>query len=391
MTARSLRPFRYRTFSLFFAGSVVSNVGTIMESVALGYYVQQRTGQATWNGIVAALGFLPTAVLAPVGGALADRISRRKLLLIANGAAAVCAALMTFMVATNRGAPAVIALISFGAGASNALGWPALQSLLGELVPPEDLVAAVGLSAAQWNLARVIGPAVAALVISVGSVTWALAVNTASFFVVLAVFAVLPFAHRPKPQHHERVFASIQLGWAYVRRQPTLWSAFRLQWLNCLLGSAYIGLVPAVAAKVFHGGEGMTAALSTAMGVGAVGASFGFGSLVAAAGPRRVMIGATVGLPVATVFYGLAPVPILAMVAVALWRFAISARCCQRRLRARQLPPPNFGGGRSLRTRWASECSFLLPSFCKALSATSSVCAGPSLRSDSPWRPFSSA
>ena len=321
MAARSFAPFRHRTFVLFWCGSVVSNIGTITEAVALGYYVQLRTGRATWNGIVAALGFLPTAVMAPIGGALADRIDRRRLLQASTTGATILAALMTFVVASNRGAPGTIAAISFLAGSVNALGWPAFQSLLPELVPPEDLVAAVGLSAAQWNLARVIGPVVAGLVISFGSVPWALGINTVSFFSVLAVLVVIRLPVRPPVKDPEPIFAAIRSGWTYLRGEPTLWAAFRIQWLNCFLASGYIGLVPAVARKVFHGGKGLTAAMSSAMGVGAVVASVGFGSLAARIGVRRVLLGATIGLPVATVLYAAAPRPWVGMIGLATLAF----------------------------------------------------------------------
>ena len=321
MAARSFAPFRHRTFALFWCGSVVSNIGTIMEAVALGYYVQVHTGRATWNGIVAALGFLPTAVMAPVGGALADRLDRRHLLLASTMGATTLAALMTFVVASNRGAPATIAAIAFLAGSVNALGWPAFQSLLPELVPPEDLVAAVGLSAAQWNLARVIGPVVAGLVISFGSVSWALGINTVSFFSVLAVLLVIRFPARPPTINPAPIAAAIRAGWTYLRGEPSLWTAFRIQWLNCFLASGYIGLVPAVARKVFHGDKGLTAAMSSAMGVGAVLATLGFGSLAGRVGVRRVLLGATLGLPVATVVYAAAPRPWLGMIGLAALAF----------------------------------------------------------------------
>ena len=316
MARPTFAPFRYRAFTLFWIGSFVSNIGTVLESVALGIYVQDRTGKATWNGIVAALGFLPTGLCAPIGGALADRMSRKRLLGYSTVAMMLLATLMTVIVATNRGAPIVIALISFAGGAANALGWPAFQSLLPELVPPEMLVSAVGLSSAQWNLARVVAPLCAALVVTFAGIPWALGFNAVSFLAVLAVVVVVQVPVVARAPSTQSVMAAIRQGWSYVRGQPVLWLNLRTLCFNAFFGAAYIGLVPAVARKVFHGGKALTGVLSTAMGFGAVIAAVLLGSLVSRFGVRRVIVGISIGMPCATILYGLAPSPLVAVPAI---------------------------------------------------------------------------
>jgi MFS family permease len=314
----SLAPFRQRVFALFWVGSFVSNVGTVMEQVALGIYVQQRTGQAGWNGAVAALGFLPTALLGPLGGVLADRVSRRRLMVGTTSASLVLAAGMTVLVGSGRGTPWAIAAISFATGCANALAFPAFQSMLPDLVPRDELVAAVGLSGAQWNLARVVAPALAGLVVAATSVTVALAVNTVSFVAVLAVLSAVRLPPPAGATAGQSVRAAFARGWRHVRRDPALSVVVGAQGLNCLFASAYIGLVPAVARKIHGGAEGLTAALGTAMGVGAVTAAVTFGSLTRRLGARRVLGAVVVALPVATSLYALAPGPRAALVALAL-------------------------------------------------------------------------
>lgn len=317
----SFAPFRHRVFALFWVGAFASNVGTIMEQVALGIYVQDRTGEAAWNGAVAALGFLPTALLGPLGGVLADRVSRRTLMLSSTSASLLLAAAMTVLVGTDHGAPAAIAAISFATGCANALAFPAFQSMLPDLVPREDLIAAIGLSGAQWNLARVVGPALAGVTVAAAGVTTALAINTASFTAVLAVLWVV---HLPPPTRASlgmSVRAAFAEGARYVRRDPALWVATGTQGVNCLFASAYIGLVPAVARKVFSGDEGFTAVLSTAMGIGAVSSALTFGSLVRRFATRRVLVGVTVALPAATALYALAPTRPAAAVGLAVLAF----------------------------------------------------------------------
>lgn len=317
----SFAPFRHRVFALFWVGAFVSNVGTIMEQVALGIYVQDRTGEAAWNGAVAALGFLPTALLGPLGGVLADRVSRRALMLGTTGASLVLAAAMTVLVGTDHGAPGAIAAISFATGCANALAFPAFQSMLPDLVPREDLIAAIGLSGAQWNLARVVGPALAGVTVAAAGVTTALAVNTASFSTVLAVLWVVRLPPPGRASVGLSVRAAFAQGVRYVRHDPALRVATATQGINCFFASAYIGLVPAVARKVFSGDEGFTAVLSTAMGIGAVTSALAFGSLVRRYATRRVLVTVTVALPVATMLYALAPTRPAAAVGLALLAF----------------------------------------------------------------------
>ena len=102
---QSFRVFRHGSFAILWTGSLVSNIGTWMETVALGRYVQERTGEAKWAGLVAAAGFVPTAVVGLLGGALADRVSRQKLIIGASLAQASIAAVLAWMVASGRATP----------------------------------------------------------------------------------------------------------------------------------------------------------------------------------------------------------------------------------------------------------------------------------------------
>ena len=316
MPSPTFAPFRHRNFTLFWVGSFVSNIGTLMESVALGIYVQDRTGKAAWNGIVAGLGFLPTGLGAPLGGALADRMSRRRLIFMSTSAMIVLASLMTWVVTTHRGAPGTIALLSLGGGFATSLAWPAFQSLLPELVPPDQLVAAVGLSSAQWNLARVVAPASAAIVIGLFGVPWALGFNAVSFVAVLIVVVLVRLPTAPRPTTNRGVVSSIKDGLDYVWTTPALRTNIQLLFFNVLMASAYIGLVPAVAHKVFHGGKNLTSVFSTALGIGAVLAAVALNPLVIRFSLRRVVVGITVGLPLATFVYAGAPHPIVAFFSI---------------------------------------------------------------------------
>jgi MFS family permease len=305
--SRSFAPLRHRQFALLWTGAFVSNIGTWMETVGVGVLVTTETGQARWAGLVAAAGFVPTAFLAPIGGALADRVPRRQLLLTTTSVQVVLAGLLTFLTATGTPSPGVVTLIVLGAGCSLALGFPAYQALLPDLVPREDLPGAVALSSAQWNLGRVIGPALAGIVIKLGGYEWAFGLNTASFFAVLAVLMVLRLP-RPAPETMEAsIVAAIRAGARFVRRDPGLRVVVGYMALNSLLAAPFIALVPAFALKVFHNEQAGTAALVTAQGVGAVLMGLSLGTLHARFGGRRVLLFVLWGLPLALCAYAASP------------------------------------------------------------------------------------
>ena len=193
----TVAPLRHRDFALVWAAGMVSNVGTWMETVAVGDLVTRRTGQAGWTAFVAAAGFIPMGVLGPVGGALADRVDRRRMLLAMTAAQMACAAVIAGLAATGRATPGAVTLVVFVAGCIAGVGFPAYSAMLPDLVPKDDLLAAMSLSQAQWNLGRVIGPALAGIAIGLGSYTAAFAVNTASFAAMLLALQALRLPPRP--------------------------------------------------------------------------------------------------------------------------------------------------------------------------------------------------
>src|SRR4051794_597340 len=162
-----------------------------METVAVGDLVANRTGQAGWTALVAAAGFLPMGLLGPIGGAFADRLDRRRLLVAMTAAQMVCAAALTGLSFSGHASPGWVALVVFAAGCVAGVGFPAYSAMLPDLVPKEELLAAVSLSQAQWNLGRVVGPALAGIAIALGSYTTAFALNTLSFAAMLFALRLL--------------------------------------------------------------------------------------------------------------------------------------------------------------------------------------------------------
>ena len=303
---RSLAPLRNRSFALLWAGAFTSNVGTWMETVGVGILVTTTTHQAGWTGLVAAAAFVPNAFLGPLGGALADRLPRRRVLLTTTAVQTALAGTLTLLAATDSAHPGVVALIVLGAGCAMAIGFPSYMALLPDLVPRDDLPGAVALSSAQWNLGRVIGPALAGVVIGFGGFEWAFGFNTLSFLAVIAVVLSLRLPP-PAPVQEASIFASIRAGARFARADPGLRVVISYMALNSLLAAPFIALVPAVALKVFGNGDFGTALLVTAQGIGAVLMGLALGPLFARFGSRRVLVGVLGGLPIALLAYAAAP------------------------------------------------------------------------------------
>ncbi len=317
MALSSFRPLRSRNFALVWSAALVSNVGSWMQTVALGYVVTARTHEPLWTGLVAAAAFLPMGLLAPVGGALADRLDRRRWLIVTTVAEACFAAVLAVLAAAGHAPPPALVGVAFLGGVAAAVGFPTYQAMLPDLVPRDDLLAAVSLSSAQFNLGRVIGPALAGIVLVVGSDAWAFAVNAASFgaVVVALVFVRLPTATRPTAPV-ERIVRRILAGARVAAGEPGCRSAILLIGVVALIGSPFIGLVPAVAIDGLHRGAGATSALVTGQGIGAVVGALALAPLARVWGRRRLLVGALFAFPTAIMAYGLAPSLVTASLAI---------------------------------------------------------------------------
>lgn len=304
MASTSFAPFRHRAFLLVWLGALVSNVGTWMETTALSYYVAD-TSKASWSGIVAAAGFLPTALLSPFAGAWADRFNRRTIMVCTNSVAVVVAGSVALLVASGRATPGLLALFSLAGGCANAIGFPAFQATLPDLVPPDDLVAAIGLSSTQWNVGRIVGPAAAGVAIWLGGVPAALWCNAASFLAVIIAISVARIPRSPRTKRP--IFAAIRDGIRFAKGNEAVRSMVPVMIAVTFITAPFIGFIAQMATKVFHTRQGGTSLLVTAQGVGAVIAGASMGALNKRFGLRRTMVGATCLLGPALIVYGLSP------------------------------------------------------------------------------------
>jgi len=307
----SLRPFHHRNYSLLWSGGMVSVIGSWMQTVAVGALIVAHTGSATWAVVVAAGGFLPIGLLSPVGGALADRIPRRAALVVGNLLAGAVAVAIAFLVATGRDTPWALTLLVTVQGCVSAMVGPFQQAILPDLVPPSEFLAAVSLNSAQFNLGRIIGPALAGVTIAAFGYPVAFVANAVSF---LAVVAVLAFVHlSPLPAHAEQpgLFASLRVGARAAYAEPGCRSAIATIAVVGLLASPFIALVPVMAHHLTHSGArgiaSATGLLTTAQGIGAVAGALAIAPLATRFGRGKMLIVSLASLPPVLVLYGFSP------------------------------------------------------------------------------------
>jgi MFS family permease len=307
--ASSLRPLRYRNFSLLWSASLVSNVGSWMQTVAVGALVISRTGQASWAVLIAAGAFLPIGLLSPVGGALADRVRRKPVIAIGNLAEAAVAGAIAFLVAGRHDTPlALLGLVTLQ-GSVSALIQPFSQAILPDLVPRSDFLAASSLNSAQWNAGRIVGPALAGATVAAFGFAASFVANAVSFLAV--VVAVLFVRLSPPPGRNGSVLAALREGLSATRSEPSCRDAIITIGVVAFVAAPFIALVPAMALRLSHGGAAAVAAatseLTTAQGLGAVTGALLMAPLAARIG-RGPLLGWSLGLlPFALTFYALAP------------------------------------------------------------------------------------
>lgn len=309
MLPASLRPLRRRNFSLIWSAALVSNVGSWMQTLAIAVLVTAETHQALWTGLIAAAGFVPSGLLSPLGGVWADRVDRRYWLLATTVGETLFAGALVPLALTGSLTPWVAVAMVLGGQSCAALGFPAYSAMLPDLVGEEDLLAAVSLSSAQFNLGRIIGPALGGVALLAGSYALAFGANAVSFVAVMAALLLVRLPRRsPRPVDSPRsVRRELAEALVVVRRDPGCRAAVGLIAVVALLASPFIALVPAVALLHFHRGAGGASVLVTAQGVGAVAGAVLLVPVARRIGRRSEVLAALVLLPLVLAAYYLAP------------------------------------------------------------------------------------
>jgi MFS family permease len=306
----SLDPLRHRNFSLLWSASLVSNVGSWMQTVAVGALVISRTGQASWAVLIAAGAFLPIGLLSPLGGALADRVRRKPVIAVGNLAEALVAGALALLVAAGHDSPLALLGLVTVQGSVSAVIQPFSQAILPDLVPRSEFLAASSLNSAQWNAGRIAGPALAGATVAAFGFAASFVANAVSFLAV--VIAVLFLRLSPPPGRQGSALAALRSGLAATRAEPACRAAIITIGAVAFVAAPFIALVPAMALRLSHGGATAvataTSQLTTAQGLGAVAGALLLAPLAARIGRGRLLGWSLALLPAALIGYAVSPV-----------------------------------------------------------------------------------
>ena len=265
----ALRSLRHRNFRLFAAGQLVSMTGTWIQLVAQSWLVYRLTGRATLLGLVGFAGNFPIFLLAPIGGALADRFERRKIIVVTQAISMVLAFVLAALTLGGIVREWHIVALAAGLGIIHAFDIPARQSFLVEMVGREDLINAIGLNSSLFNGARMAGPAVAGLLVALIGEGWCFLINALSFAAVLVALLAIrvpPFQAPAKSSTLSR----IREGFAFSARERPVRALLVMLAILSLTGMPYIVLMPVFAERVLFGGPAAYGILMSAAGMGAL-------------------------------------------------------------------------------------------------------------------------
>ncbi len=284
---------RYPNYRRWFIGQALSLMGTWMQSVAQGWLVYELTGSKLALGTISFAGSIPTLFLMLPAGAVADRVSKRTLMLITQTVMMLSAFMLTFLSGTHGLQVWHIAALAFIGGVANSFDSPARMALTVEMVEDRrDLQNAIALNSTMFNLGRVVGPAIGGLLLAGVGATWCFALNGLSFLAVLIALWGMRLHEQIKPASTESLFAQIGVGLRYVGRHAVVRTTIFMVGVTTLFGFSYAVLMPAFAADVLHVGEAGLGALNAAVGIGALVGSLTVASLTRS---RRKGLQLTVG------------------------------------------------------------------------------------------------
>lgn len=317
MPAR-LSPFaalRHRNFRIFWTGQTVSLVGTWMQSLAQGWLVLQLTDSAFWVGLVSFAGSLPVLLFTLPAGVYVDRADKHRLVVLCQALLAVQAAVLTLLTATGWVRPGHVALLAMAAGLINSVEIPARQSFIVELVGRDDLTNAIALNSSSFNATRIVGPAIAGLLVAHVGLAFCFALNTLSYVAVLVSLRRVRLPPAAPVTVSAHAFERFREGMRYVRGDRRVRALVLCTAFLSLFAFPVVVLLPVFARDVLRVGAEGLGVMSACLGIGAVSAAFGLAALA-----PRVRRGRLVSLA--------APAFGLAIIAFAALRWVPGALVC---------------------------------------------------------------
>ncbi|HSQ41286.1 MAG TPA: MFS transporter [Fibrobacteraceae bacterium] len=262
--------FTHRNFRLYFAGQVVSLVGTWMQNIAQSWLVYRLTGSSAMLGLVGFVSQIPVLMLTPVGGNLADRWNRRRLLVATQGVSLFLAFILALLTLTGWIRVWQIPVLAVLLGIVNAFDMPTRQSFVVEMVGKTDLHQAIAYNATAFNAARLIGPAVAGVLVAWIGEGWCFFVNGVSFLAVIASLLAMRMPPWKPPKHSRNDWSEALQGFHYVRQTLRVRAVVVLLAVSSVMGTFFMVLMPVISCDILHGDSRTQGILMASSGLGAL-------------------------------------------------------------------------------------------------------------------------
>ncbi len=276
---RTFLALKHPNYRLWIKGQLTSLFGTWMQSTALGFLVFELTKSPEFLGYVGFAAGVPTWLFMLWAGVVADRVSRRRLMIITQSVEMLLAFLSAALVFTGAIRPWQIILLAFGFGTANAFDAPARQAIVQDLVPMEDMTNAIALNSAMFNTSAAIGPAIGGLTYALVGPGWCFFINGMSFLAIILALTKMKlpvFVARPRSSS---LAAELKEGLGYALRQPVIRTIMALIFVISMFGFAFTNLIPAWAVNILHGDARTSGLLTSSRGLGSVAAALFIASL----------------------------------------------------------------------------------------------------------------
>jgi MFS family permease len=290
MKINALRALGHRNFRLFFCGQSVSLIGTWMTRLATSWLVYRLTGSSFLLGVITFAGQIPTFLLGPVAGVWVDRWERRRVLVVTQFLAALQSLLLAGLTLSGRITISEIVVLSVLQGLINAFDMPARQSFLVRMVDGRtDLSNAIALNSTMVNAARLLGPALAGIIIAAVGEGYCFLLDGLSYFAVIASLVAMKIEGQAVVRSTASMFVQLKEGWTYVSTFAPIRTVLMLFAIVSFMGVPYTVLMPVFATKILHGGPHTLGFLMGAAGVGSIIAAVSLAARKSVRGLYRVI------------------------------------------------------------------------------------------------------
>lgn len=301
----TLRALRHRNYQLFFGGQLISLTGTWMQSVAQSWLVYRLTGSALLLGVVGFSGQIPVFLLAPIGGAVADRFNRHRILVTTQSAAMLLASVLAILTLTHHVQVWNLFVLAAMLGIVNAFDIPARQAFVVDMVGRDDLINAIALNSSMFNGARIVGPAIAGLLVATIGEGWCFFANAVSYSAVLTGLLLMKITKQRRVPLPGSAISSIVEGFKFAGRTGPVRALLLLLGLVSLMGMPYAVLMPIFADQILRGGPRGLGLLMGASGLGALAGALSLATRQGTRGLGRWVAFSSAGFGISIILFSL--------------------------------------------------------------------------------------